>query len=247
MVKLKIITCNVRGMIDSVKRKKIFMYSKINQADVVFFQKTHSGKSCVNNCKSQWGGEMVFSHGTNKSCGVAIAFKRGLNIGIEKIDRDTEKVILLGTTDHTILGGDLNVYLDVEMDRKGGNPVMTKSAIFVNEFLNQNDWVDIWRTLNPGRFQYTWKRKAPFIGTRLDYFLLPLSTSYAVQNCAIIPGCASDHLFVVLEVHTTKIGFGRGFWKLNTSLLQDAEYVKGVNEIREFYLGENAPNRDDND
>ena len=149
-----------------------------------------------------------------------------------------EQVTQIGDIDQLVIGGDFNIYLDPKLDRKGGNPKMSQSASFVNEIMKELEWVDVWRELHPGKFQYTWKQRSPFIGTRLDYFLLPMSMLSMVNSCEILPGCNTDHLLVMLELESEITTKGPGFWKLNCSYLSDKKYVDDVNDIIDTHFEE---------
>ena len=139
-------------------------------------------------------------------------------------------------SDHVVLGGDLNIWLNPELDKKGGGKSKhSGSAVVVNNFLEEFEWIDVWRHANPTTFQFTWKRKKPFIGTRLDYFLVPLVTLANVTSIEIIPGCNSDHLFVEMLLEFENTSRGKGYWKMNTSLLRDRQYLEGINELIDKY------------
>ena len=107
----------------------------------------------------------------------------------------------------------------------------------INHFLENENFVDIWRYLHSDMFRYTWKRTKPFVASRLDYFLIPSGLSTLVSNCEIIPGCRSDHQFLMLDIGMADKVRGPGFWKLNCSMLEDRKFVQGVNEIIDLYLG----------
>ena len=49
---------------------------------IVFLQKTHSDESSENIWKSQWRGEIEFSHGVNDARGTLICFREGLEYKI---------------------------------------------------------------------------------------------------------------------------------------------------------------------
>ena len=142
-----------------------------------------------------------------------------------------EKIHTEIRADEVIIGGDLNVYLDLKLDRKGGNPKMSRSVGLLNEYLEHFEYLDVWRYLHPEKFCYTWKQTRPFIGTRLDYIFLPISLVNMVKKCEIISGCKSDHQFLVLDIGLEDSIRGPGFWKFNCSLLEDKEFVDGTNEI----------------
>ena len=54
-------------------------------------------------------------------------------------------------TDFKIIGGDMNVTLNEELDRfsKKEKSQRSKSAELINEFLETENWVDIWRVCHP--------------------------------------------------------------------------------------------------
>ena len=69
---LSILSLNVRGMRDTVKRKALFLFCKRSEADIVMLQETHSFELDVKFWRSQWGNTIHYSHGSNNSAGVAI-------------------------------------------------------------------------------------------------------------------------------------------------------------------------------
>lgn len=81
---------------------------------------------------------------------------------------------------------------------------------------------DVWRTLNPELERYTWRQKTPII-------LISIGLLNVVNNVDIIYGYKSDHSF---KIEKNSFARGRGFFKLNTSLLLDKDYVE---LIRQFF------------
>ena len=53
-----------------------------SQDSIVFFQETHSDESLESIWKSQWHGEIEFSHGVNDARGTLICFREGLEYKI---------------------------------------------------------------------------------------------------------------------------------------------------------------------
>ena len=75
--------------------------------------------------------------------------------------------------DLKIIGGDFNVIVNNNMDKVGGKPehAHIKSQKIIQEWLQKYEVIDIWRTLNPNKLVYTWKRgNSVSIACRLDYF-----------------------------------------------------------------------------
>ena len=132
--------------------------------------------------------------------------------------------------DHVVFGGDMNIVMDVNKDKKGGRRTQTKSAEILKELTAENEWFDAWRMLNGDKFQFTWKGGTPLVMTRLDYLFVPLGTLLAVENCEILPAIISDHCPVVMKLRTDYTLKGPGYWKLNVSLLRNKELIDQVNE-----------------
>lgn len=56
--------------------------------------------------------------------------------------------------DLQIIAGDFNTVLDINLDLVGGKGCSNrKTREFINEFMQQNNIVDIWRIQNPNRFR----------------------------------------------------------------------------------------------
>ena len=75
-----------------------------------------------------------------------------------------------------ILGGDFNLALDVQKDKKCGNPVTHEKSLQKVEYIVDSlDLTDIWRFLNADTKRFTWRRRNPEIHRRLDFFLISAS------------------------------------------------------------------------
>ena len=138
--------------------------------------------------------------------------------------------IELSDEDPVIVGGDLNVILNVEKDRRGGRKIKSKCSEVINSFLDQNEWYDGWRTLNKDKFCFTWKGGKPQILSRLDYFLIPGGTFMNVSSMDILPASISDHSPITMTISTEFTMRGPGYWKLNNRNLTDPEFVTNINE-----------------
>ena len=79
MAEFDITSFSIKGLRDYKKRRKIFNYAKKNMTrnGIVFFQETHSSRKIENAWANQWGGKVIYSHGSNDSKGVLIAFREG--------------------------------------------------------------------------------------------------------------------------------------------------------------------------
>ena len=135
-------------------------------------------------------------------------------------------------SEEIIIGGDFNLVLDPEKDKKGGLARTHKNALKVIKDLSEDlELVDVWRTLNPETKRYTWRQKQPDIHCRLDFFLVSESSLCDVTHSDIVPGFKTDHSMITLSVSLHVNPRGNGFWKLNTSLLTEIGYIEQVKII----------------
>ncbi|KAJ8035824.1 hypothetical protein HOLleu_19619 [Holothuria leucospilota] len=85
---IKIGSYNARGLRQPSKRRQQFAYLHRHHFDIVFIQETHSTSSDDRFWCNEWGGNILFSHGTSSSRGVAIFFRPGTSFDILKIHCD---------------------------------------------------------------------------------------------------------------------------------------------------------------
>lgn len=98
-----------------------------------------------------------------------------------------------------ILGGDFNLVLDLLKDKKGGLPRTHKNVSkVVQDFCENLDLSDIWRTLNLEARRYTWHQRQPNIHCRLDFFLVSQLSICNITQADIIPGFKTDHSWLLL-------------------------------------------------
>ena len=271
MDKMKIVTLNARGLRDHGKRRDLFYYLCKKQCDVIFLQEVH-GDSDAKLWSMEWGSKIWFSHGERNARGVAILFRKDLNVDIHNVIQDkVGRYIILYVTcnklklllsniyapkidspdfftnyfrdvkrftpDHAILGGDMNLALEKELDRAGSGFNNEKAAQTVREFLESENFVDVWRVLHPDINGYTWcKLKPKPVFSRLDYFFTTENSLQLINKIDIKRGFKTDHSMLELEIQLIKNPRGPGYWKLNTSLLRDIEYVEKINKLLDIQL-----------
>ena len=71
-INFKIVSLNVRGLNNSIKRRKVFKWLHRQTAHCYFLQETFSTEQSINIWRSEWGGNIFYSHGSNHSKGVMI-------------------------------------------------------------------------------------------------------------------------------------------------------------------------------
>ena len=99
--------------------------------------------------------------------------------------------------------------------------------------MKTNDLVDIWRELNSNKRQFTWRRKDKSQASRIDYILVNKNFKSRINWCKIKPVCIkyTDHQSVFLNFLSSVEEKGKGFWKINNSILNDKDYQDKINDI----------------
>ena len=83
---ITVVTFNVRGLRDTAKRKQIFLFLKKLNYQLVCLQETHSTIDEEIEWKKQWGGEILFSHGTSTARGVMTLLRLAAVAKMHKLD-----------------------------------------------------------------------------------------------------------------------------------------------------------------
>ena len=135
-----------------------------------------------------------------------------------------------------IVGGDFNLTLDPEKDRKNCKESNNKARQVILNYMDSGQLTDVWRILNPELRHYTWGRKRQKnsdtkMFARLDFFLVSDSIVNRVITVDHKPGFNTDHSMVMMTVKSGLQKRGRGFWKFNTKLLEDKLFVSGARKV----------------
>ena len=88
---LNLLSLNARGLSNFRKRRTIFTWCRKRTSDI-FLQETHSTLSTQLKWKNEWGAELICSHGSSNSRGVAILIKKGLDCVIHSQIVDTSGI-----------------------------------------------------------------------------------------------------------------------------------------------------------
>ena len=136
-----------------------------------------------------------------------------------------------------IIGGDFNVCLNPNLDKQGGAKVKQSArAKQIYEIAETNDLIDVWRTFNEDKRRFTWRSftKNGRVSSRLDFWLISSHLMFDVENTLIEPSIKTDHSLIKINLNLKKTPErGRGFWKINNSLLMDKDYIKLINSLLE--------------
>uniref|UniRef100_A0A3B1J8J0 Reverse transcriptase domain-containing protein n=1 Tax=Astyanax mexicanus TaxID=7994 RepID=A0A3B1J8J0_ASTMX len=158
---------NVRGLKDIVKRKALFLFSKGQNLNCFLFQETHSSSTDETFWANQWGDRILFSHGTNRSGGVAICFNHFPgDILTHKGDKNGHWLAVVTQNDNLVLiivnvygfGNDsLNRNLLDELSQvilEYKTRYLTDHVILGGDWnITPNEWLDRWPP-RLGRQQY---------------------------------------------------------------------------------------------
>ena len=135
--------------------------------------------------------------------------------------------------ENIIIAGDYNVYLDQQMDKMDNIRDTNDNNNYRTDllsYLDVNNLVDAWRTINPTKKCFTWHRGNK--RARLDYIFMSEHLLNCLETATILPGIQSDHSLLSLSLSSSQVqGRGRGFWKFNSSLLYDSQYVSQAKDV----------------
>lgn len=126
--------------------------------------------------------------------------------------------------------GDMNTVLDLKLDIVGGKDSSNKkTSAYLKEYFEANDLIDIWRVSHGKEFRATFARDHPnFLRERLDYIIISASLQQHVNSVNILSTVFSDHQPVYCDMTIANHKPGKGYWKLNNSLLDDDTFVEQV-------------------
>ena len=134
---------------------------------------------------------------------------------------------------YTIMGGDFNTVFDANLDKQGGNLVSCTST-YTDEllaFIDAHDLVDAIRYFNPEKKIFTRIQRSPSVLSRIDHWLISSHLCNHLQAANAYPGIKSDHSIIFVHISNSLVKRGRGFWKFNSTLLRDLEYVNSISRL----------------
>ena len=229
-VKLDILSLNVRGIRDQIKRRSVFLFLKDFNANIYFLQETYSELKDEIIWKNEWGGEIFFSHGTNHSKGVCILINP---ITPSQVDycysNNSGRIVLITITFGSQKLSLCNVYApnnqtnQLEFMQELNNCIIDKTEL--STLIVGGDWNC---TLSK---KDKIESKAIGMKSRIDYFLLAKNLTKSVKKTEIYPSIAPDHNAIYISLSgSPESPRGPGLWKFNNTLLKDEEYVECVRE-----------------
>ena len=162
------------------------------------------------------------------------------NIESERIDffkRTGTWVKQLSKNDtNIILSRDFNCCLNDD-DRHPATHLRDKSRKTLINIVNSLKLEDVWKR-KPG---YTFHDGRTGTKSRLDYIFISNNSDLLCKNSKILNAIKCDHKSVIGKCEIKGNTRGKGYWKLNSEILQDQKYCQGVKMIIEN-AAENLPN-----
>ena len=130
------------------------------------------------------------------------------------------------------MDGDCNIVKDLTIDRQGGNPNRQHQYGLeqLNE-INQNcNLIDIWRTQNKFKMQFTYENNLLDFKSRIDRIYLWKHAGKIFSTLSdILPNTLSEHHLTCLSLKNITINkTGPSYWKLNTSILENKAYKQKI-------------------
>ena len=95
MWNLTLNSLNCRGLRSKTKREVVFDWLKKYNRSITLLQETHSDPSVEKQWEKEYGGTIIFCHGTSNSKGVAILIPKMLNVTLLDQDKDDGGRILV--------------------------------------------------------------------------------------------------------------------------------------------------------
>ena len=131
-----------------------------------------------------------------------------------------------------ITGGDWNFIENPNLDKEGGNPNRgCEGSTIFHQTKRAYNLVDPFRHLNKTAKVFTWENETKEIRTRIDRFYISKTLLDQVVEVKNITSTVSDHYGVKLSFSkfpTNKYTIGKGIWKINTSILEDPNFIKKI-------------------
>ena len=132
-----------------------------------------------------------------------------------------------------IIVGDFNLTLDVDLDRKNTYCNNNQASNEVKNLMEEYLLKDIWRDRNEDKREYSWfkkdlaskERKA----SRIDFALVSGGLDHKVKEIMYLSSIKTDHRAVYLVVEMIENERGVGYWKFNTTLLTNKEFLQFMN------------------
>ena len=132
---------------------------------------------------------------------------------------------------HILVGGDFNCVNCMD-DKSSGT--LDKSSAELGNLKCQLNVNDIWRYYNPDIKEHLYMdRSGRGRSSRIDLLLGSESLTVHTDSCSIKQAPAPGHKAVTMNIRLRTNTRGKGYRKLNNSIINDEEYVEGITRLYE--------------
>ena len=205
ILKCNIITLNVRGIRNRVKRRSIFSYLKDQNCHFYLWQETFSEPKDERVWKNEWGGDVFFSHGSNHSKGVCILVNPSIVVNVENSYKDIDgRIIAIDVICNGVNLSICNVYAPTSCQSQG------KFLQILNEFMTSN--LNITQLIIGGDWNATLECIDKKGGTRWK------PTAYRNGIISIMEELDLTDIFRKLKPHTKSFSYESKFLKVKSRL-----------------------------
>ena len=132
---------------------------------------------------------------------------------------------------YRIVAGDFNIALNPELDRTSQKLNNPNATMYVNEYIKDNNLIDLWRLRNPNRKHYSWRRSKPKqIGSRIDLLIVDIAIASWFTHICMKKSHKTDHLLLDSQIRIENNLRGPGLWRFNTRHLYNPAFIKKMNQ-----------------
>ena len=212
--------------------KAIYAHGTSASKGVAIFTSKGIYKKCVNTIKDIQGRYIIFDLVEDEHIATFVAIYAPnqddpqFYIEIAKELRNRQE--------HKIIVGDFNLTLDVELDRLNTYCNNNKARDEVLGMMEEFNLKDIWRVRNPEKREYSWikntQRSVERKASRIDFVLISSGLDQKVEMIMYLSSIQTDHRATYIVVEFEPNERGAGYWKMNTSILHNADFLKLMEE-----------------
>jgi exonuclease III len=115
--------------------------------------------------------------------------------------------------------------MPIDRKSKCKNGTFIQPVASLKTFKKTNNLTDIWRKFNQDKQQFTWRRKDKTQASRIDMIFIGTNFCSLVETCKIKPVTrqSTDQQSVYINFIPGVSEKGRGYWKINNSIIQEVE------------------------